>query len=73
MPEFVRSLLAPLAGHANAAFAAAEREIERGGEGKARPVDIRVLSATNKKLDNLVDLGAKLSPSPKKEKGRRRK
>ena len=33
----------------------------------------RQQAATNKKLDNLVDLVAKLSPSPKKEKGRRRK
>ncbi|MEE2829206.1 MAG: sigma-54-dependent Fis family transcriptional regulator, partial [Myxococcota bacterium] len=34
-----------------------EREIERVGEGKARPVDIRVLSATNKELDEEISAG----------------
>ena len=34
-----------------------EREIERVGEGRARPVDIRVLSATNKDLDAEISAG----------------
>ena len=34
-----------------------EREIERVGEGKARPVDIRVISATNKDLDEEIRAG----------------
>jgi len=34
-----------------------EREIERVGEGTARPIDIRVLSATNKKLDEEIAAG----------------
>ncbi len=34
-----------------------EREIERVGEGKARPVDIRVVSATNKDLSEEITAG----------------
>ena len=34
-----------------------EREIERVGEGKARPVDIRVVSATNKDLEDQISGG----------------
>ena len=34
-----------------------EREIERVGEGKARPVDIRVVSATNKELGAEITAG----------------
>jgi len=34
-----------------------EREIERVGEGKARPVDIRVVSATNKELSEEISAG----------------
>jgi transcriptional regulator with GAF, ATPase, and Fis domain len=34
-----------------------EREIERVGEGRGRPVDIRVLSATNKNLDEEITAG----------------
>jgi DNA-binding NtrC family response regulator len=34
-----------------------EREIERVGEGRGRPVDIRVLSATNKNLDEEIAAG----------------
>jgi len=34
-----------------------EREIERVGEGKARPVDIRVVSATNKDLSEEIGAG----------------
>ena len=34
-----------------------EREIERVGEGRARPVDIRVLSATNKLLEEEISAG----------------
>jgi len=34
-----------------------EREIERVGEGKARPVDIRVVSATNKALNEEIEVG----------------
>ncbi len=34
-----------------------EREIERVGEGKARPVDIRVISATNKQLSEEISAG----------------
>jgi len=34
-----------------------EREIERVGEGKARPVDIRVVSATNKDLGEEISAG----------------
>tara|TARA_Y100001968_G_C19437690_1_gene760722 strand:- start:988 stop:2802 length:1815 start_codon:yes stop_codon:yes gene_type:complete len=34
-----------------------EREIERVGEGKARPVDIRVVSATNKDLSEEIKVG----------------
>jgi len=34
-----------------------EREIERVGEGKARPVDIRVVSATNKDLGQEITTG----------------
>jgi transcriptional regulator with GAF, ATPase, and Fis domain len=34
-----------------------EREIERVGDGKPRPVDIRVVSATNKELDEEIAAG----------------